>query len=125
MTFPVSSVPVDQTLNENGSRIKAWFPGVDWNPSPNTIWAPVILLSRHIRPTLRGRGGHSTSIVTIESVIILLTVFVLITPVPTSLTPRGRSWAMSRLDCVCSNGSAMNPVPRLRNSGILVSCCPE
>ena len=49
----------------------------------------------------------------------------LISPVPTSLMPRGRSWTMSRPDCVCSNGSAMNPAPRLRNNGILVSCCPE
>ena len=25
MAFSVSSLPVDQTLNDNGSRIKAWF----------------------------------------------------------------------------------------------------
>ena len=48
VTFSVSSVPVDQTLNENGSRIKAWFPGVDWNPSPNTVLASIILLSRRV-----------------------------------------------------------------------------
>ena len=48
VSFPVSSVPVDQTLNENGSRIKAWFPGVDWNSPPNTMRASVNLLSRHI-----------------------------------------------------------------------------
>src|SRR3954470_3550248 len=114
MTFSVSSVPVAQTLNENGSHIKAWFPGVDWNPSPNTMRASVILLSRHVRSTPWGRGGHSTSIITIESVIILLTVHVLITPVPTSLTPRERSWAVGRLDCICSDGSAVDPISRLR-----------
>ena len=89
MTFSVSSVPVDQTLNENGSRIKAWFPGVDWNPSPKTVMASVILLSRRVRSTPWGRGGHSTSIIAIDSVIILLTVLVLIVPVSTPFTPRG------------------------------------
>src|SRR3954465_14958169 len=116
MTFFVSSVPVDQTLNENGSRIKAWFPGVDWNPSSNAVRASVILLSRHIRSTPWGRGGHSTSIITIESVIILLTVPILITPVPTSLIPRGQSWAVGRLDYICSDGSAVDPISRLRYS---------
>ena len=29
ITLSVGSVPVDQTLNDDGSRIKAWFPGVD------------------------------------------------------------------------------------------------
>ena len=48
VTFSVSSVPVDQTLNDDGSRIKAWFPGVDWNSSPATVLASVILLPRHI-----------------------------------------------------------------------------
>ena len=72
-----------------------------------------------------GRGWHSTSIITIESVIILLIPSVLITPVSTSLTPWRRSWAVSRLDCIRCNGSTMDPVPRLRNSGILVSRCPE
>ena len=48
ITLSVGSVPVDQTLNDDGSRIKAWFPGVDWNPSPATVLASVILLSRHI-----------------------------------------------------------------------------
>ena len=41
ITLSVGSVPVEQTLNDDGSRIKAWFPGVDWNPSPNTMRAPV------------------------------------------------------------------------------------
>ena len=48
VAFLVSSVPVNQTLNEDGSRIKARVPGVDWNPPPNTMRASVILLSRHI-----------------------------------------------------------------------------
>ena len=46
--FSVSSVSVDQTLNENRSRIKAWFPGVDWNPSPNTVMVSIILLLRRV-----------------------------------------------------------------------------
>ena len=89
MTFPVSSVPVDQTLNDNGSRIKAWFPGVDWNPSPAIVLASIILLSRCVRSTPWGRGGHSTLIIAIESVIILLIVLVLTVPVATPFTPRG------------------------------------
>ena len=48
ITLSVGSVPVDQTLNDDGSRIKAWFSGVDWNSSPATVLASVILLSRHI-----------------------------------------------------------------------------
>ena len=65
------------------------------------------------------------SIITIESVIILLIPSVLIMPVSTSLTPRRRSWAVSRLDYIHCNGSTVDPVLRLRNSGILVSRCPE
>ena len=65
------------------------------------------------------------SIITIGSVIILLIPSVLIMPVTTSLTPRGRSRAVSRLDCICCNGSTVDPIPRLRNSGILVSRRPE
>ncbi|EMS64592.1 hypothetical protein TRIUR3_19751 [Triticum urartu] len=49
VAFSVSSVSVDQTLNENRSRIKARFPGVDWNPSPTTVRASVIMLPRHRR----------------------------------------------------------------------------
>ena len=113
MSFLVSSVPVNQTLNENGSRIKAWLSGVDWNPSPNTVLASIILLSRHVRSAPRGRGWHSMSIITIESVIILLTVPVLIVPVSTPFTPRGRSGAMSRLDRIRSHGFAVNSIPRL------------
>ena len=48
VALSVSSVPVNQTLNEDRSRIKAWVPGVDWNPLPNTIRAPVISMSRRI-----------------------------------------------------------------------------
>src|SRR4051794_38593314 len=51
MAFSVSSIPVDQTLNDNGSRIKAWLPGVDWKPTPNTVLASVILLPRDVRST--------------------------------------------------------------------------
>ena len=57
--------------------------------------------------------------------IILLIPSVLIMLVTTSLTPRGRSRAVSRLDCICCNGSTADPIPRLRNSGILVSRRPE
>ena len=48
ITLSVGSVPVDQTLNDDGSRIKAWFSGVDWNPSPATMLASIILLSRRV-----------------------------------------------------------------------------
>ena len=51
ITLSVGSVPVDQTLNGDGSRIKAWFPGVDRNPSLATVLASIILPSRHIGPT--------------------------------------------------------------------------
>ena len=61
------------------------------------------------------------SIVAIDSVIILLIVLVLIMSVTTSLMPRGRPRAVSRLDCICCNGSTVDPIPRLGNSGILVS----
>ena len=125
MAFSVCSVPVNQTLNENRSRIKARLPGVDWNPSPTTMRAPVILLARHIRLTPRGRLEHSTSTVMIDSVIILLMVPILVTPVPTSLTLWGRSRAVSRLDCACNYGSAVNPISRRRYYCILLSCCPE
>ena len=48
ITLSMGSVPVDQTLNDDGSCIKAWFSGVDWNSSPATVLASVVLLSRHI-----------------------------------------------------------------------------
>ena len=48
MAFSMRSVPVNQTLNENGSRVKARLPGVDWNPSPTTVRASVIVLPRRV-----------------------------------------------------------------------------
>ena len=48
ITLSVGSVPVDQTLNDDGSRVKAWFSRVDWNPLPATVLASFILLLRHI-----------------------------------------------------------------------------
>ena len=48
ITLSVDSVPVDQTLNDDESRVKAWFSRVDWNSSAATVLASVILLSRHI-----------------------------------------------------------------------------
>src|SRR3954466_15021147 len=115
MAFFVSSIPVDQTLNDNGSRIKAWLPGVDWKSTPSTVLASVILLPRDVRSTPWGRSGHSTSIIAIESVFIPLTALILIImPASTFLTPQGRSWTVSRLYRIRSDGSAVNPVTRLR-----------
>ena len=102
VAFSVSSVPVNQTLHDNGSRIKAWFPGVDRSSSANTVLASVILLPRDVRPTSWGRSGHSTPIITIKSVIIL------VTPTFTSLAPRRQSWAMSRLNYIRSDGSTVS-----------------
>ena len=48
VAISVCSVPVNQTLNENGTRVKAWLPGVDWNPSPTTVRASVIVLPRRV-----------------------------------------------------------------------------
>ena len=107
MATSVSSVPVDQTLHDDGSRVKARPSGVDWNSPANTELAPVILLPMGVRPTSRGRSGHSMPIVMIKSVIILVTL------TSTSLAPQRLSWAMSRLDCICSDGSTVNPVTRL------------
>ena len=103
----MSPVPFEQTLHEDGSRDRAWFPGVDWSSSANTELAPVILLPMGVRPTPWGRSGHLTPIITIKSVIIL------VTPTFTSLAPRRRSWAMSQLNCIHSDGSTVNPVARL------------
>ena len=36
----MGSVPVDQPLHDNGSRVEAWFSGVDWNPSACTDLVP-------------------------------------------------------------------------------------
>ena len=125
MALSVSSVSVDQALHENRSRIKAWLPGVDWNTSHNTMRMCVFMLPRRVRPAPRGRHGHSTAIITIDSAIILLSVSVLISSIPTSLMPRRRSWAMGQLNCVCNHESAMDPIPRLRYDRILLSRCPE
>ena len=125
MALSVSSVSVDQALHENRSRIKAWLPGVNWNTSPNTVRASVFMLPRHVQPTPRGRRGHSTTIIVIDSVITLLMVSVLISSIPTSLTPRRQSWAMGRLNCVCHHGSAVDPIPRLRYNCILLSRRPK
>ena len=95
MTTSMSSVPIDQTLHDDGSRVKAWLSGVDWSSPPNTELASVILLPMGVRPTSRTRGGHSTSIIAIDPVIILLIIPVLIMSVTMSFTPRGRSGAMS------------------------------
>ena len=48
ITLSMGSVLVDQTLNDDGSRVKAWFSRVDWNSSPAIVLASVILLPRHI-----------------------------------------------------------------------------
>ena len=48
VAISVCPVPVNQTLNENGSRVKARLPGVDWNPSPTTVRASVIVLPRRV-----------------------------------------------------------------------------
>ena len=106
----MGSVPVDQTLHDNGSRVEAWFSGVDWNPSPCTVLTPVILLPRSVRPTRRRGIGHSMPIISVESVAILISLIL------APFTPRGRSGAMSRLDRIRRHGPAMNPVPRLRYS---------
>ena len=119
VALTVSSVPVDQTLNNNGSRMKAWFSGVDWNPSPCTILTPVLWLPRSVRPTPRRGIGHSTPIILVESVAIL------ISSILAPFTPRRRSGTVSRLNRIRSDGSTVNSVARLRHGRILVSCCPE
>ena len=73
VAFSMSFVLVDQTLHDDGSCVKVGLPGVDRSSPPNTELAPVILLPRGVRPTPWGRSGHSTPIITIESVIILIT----------------------------------------------------
>ena len=104
VAFSMSPIPIDQTLHDDESRVKAWLSRVDRSSPPNTELAPVILLPMGVRPTHWGRGGHSTPIITIESVIIL------VTSTFTSLAPQRRSWAMSRLDSIRSDGSTVNPV---------------
>ena len=69
---PMGSVSVDQALHDDGSRVEAWFPGVDWSSSPHIELTPVILLPRSVRPTPRRGSGHSTPIITIVSVTVLV-----------------------------------------------------
>ena len=54
-------------------------------------------------------------IIAVEWMIILSTAFML----------RGRSWAVGQLNCVHYNGSAVNPIPRLRHYSVLLPRCPE
>ena len=115
----MGSVPVDQALHDNGSRVEAWFSGVDWNSSPRTELTSVILLPRSVRPTPRRGIGHSMPIISVESVAIL------ISPILAPFTPRRRSGAVSRLNRIRSDGSTVNSVARLRHGRILISCCPE
>ena len=82
MATSMSSVPIDQTLHDDGSRVKTWLSGVDLSSPPNTELASVILLPMDVRPTSRGRSGHSTPIITIKSVIIV------VPPAFTSHAPR-------------------------------------
>ena len=100
----MSPVPIDQALHDDGSCVEAWFPGVDRGSSSHTELAPVILLPMSVGPTSRGRSGHSTPIITIVSVTIL------VTSILASLTPWRRSRAVSRLNRIRSDGSTVNPV---------------
>ena len=106
----MGSVPVDQPLHDNGSRVEAWFSGVDWNPTPCTVLTPIIWLPRSVRPTPRRGIGHSTPIISVESVAIL------ISPILTPFAPRRRSGAVSRLNRIHSDGSTVNSVARLRKA---------
>ena len=113
VAISVCSVPVNQTLNEDRPCIKPWLPWVDWDPSLIIVRAPIIILPGHIRSAPRRVHRHSTTVITAESMIILLMVLtqVLLLAVSTTLTPQRRSWTMSRLDYVCHHRSAMDPIP--------------
>ena len=115
----MGSVPVDQTLHDSGSRVEAWFSGVDWSSSPRTELTPVILTPRSVRPFPRRGNGHSTPVISVVSVSILISAVV--APFP----PRRRSGTVSRLNRICSDGSTVNSVARLRHGRILISCCSE
>ena len=104
MATSMSSVPIEQALHDGGSRVKAWIPRVDRSSSPYTELAPVILLPMSVRSTSWGRSGHSTLIITIESVTVL------VTSTFASLTPQRRSWAVSRLNRIRSDRSTVNSV---------------
>ena len=112
----MGSVPVDQALHDNESRVEAWFSGVDWNSSPRTEMMSVILLPRSVRPTPRRGIGRSTPIISVA---------ILILPILAPFTPRRRSGAVSRLNRIRSDGSTVNSVARLRHGRILITCCPE
>ena len=105
----MGSVPVDQALHDNGSRVEAWFSGVDWNSSPRTELTSVILLPRSVRHFPRRGNGHSTPVIPVVSVSIL------ISPVVAPFPPRRRSGTVSRLNCIRSDGSTVNSVVRLRH----------
>ena len=105
----MGSVPVDQPLHDNGSRVEAWLSGVNWNPTPCTVLTPIIWLPRSVRPTPRRGIGHSTPIISVESVAIL------ISPILTPFAPRRRSGAVSRLNRIHSDRSTVNSVARLRH----------
>ena len=107
MATSMSSVPIDQTLYDDGSRVKAWFSGVDRSSLPNTELAPIILLPMGVRPTSQGRSGHSTPVIAIKSIIIV------VPPAFTSHAPRRRPWVVSRLNSIRSDRSTVNPVARL------------
>ena len=119
MTTSMSSVSVNQTLHDDGSHVKAWLSRVDWSSPPNTELASVILLPMGVRPTSRGRSGHSSPVITIKSIIIV------VPPAFTSHAPWRRPWTVSRLNSIRSDGSTVNPVVRLRYNRILISCRPE
>ena len=105
----MGSVPVDQTLHDNGSRVEAWFSGVDWNSLPCTELTSVILLTRSVGPTPRRGSGHSTPIISVVSVSIL------VSPILAPLTPRRRSGTVSRLNRIRSDGLTVNSVARRRH----------
>ena len=105
----MGSVPVDRALHDNGSRVEAWLPGVNWNSTPCTVLTPIIWLPRSVRPTPRRGSGHSTPIISVVSVSIL------VSPILAPFTPRRRSGAVSRLNCINSDGSTVNSVARLRH----------
>ena len=107
MATSMSSVPVDQTLHDDGSRVKAWLSGVDWSSPPNTELAHAILLPMGVRPTSQGRSGHSTPVITIKSIVIMVPLAF------TSYAPQRRPWTVSRLNSIRSDGSTVNPVARM------------
>ena len=109
MATSMSSVPVNQTLHDDGSRVKAWFPGVDRNSSPSTALVPIILLPMSVRPTPQRGSGHSMPIISVVSVSIL------VSPILAPFMPRRRSGTVSRLNHIRSDGSTVNSVARLRH----------